>query len=77
MYKRQRIYYSNNHENFRKIENEPICYTFDQKLISIVNGTTIADYFHPATGMQSGNNDKFIRLWMKVLIFLFIKGGIQ
>ena len=62
----RRIYYSNNHENFRKIENEPICYTFDQKLISIVNGTTIADYFHPATGMQSGNNDKFIRLWYEV-----------
>lgn len=62
----RRIYYESNYSKFRSISNEPICYTFNDVLIDIIKSESINDSFKPATGLQTGDNSKFIRNWHEV-----------
>ena len=78
----QRIYYSCNQGKFKRIKNSPFCYTFSDDIIEIINKTNIAIHFNPATGLQTGNNGKFIRAWHETSIkdlhtkwFPLVNGG--
>lgn len=62
----RRIYYESYYNRFTRVANEPICYSFDDTIIDIINGGTIIDCFKPATGLQTGDNNKFIRSWYEI-----------
>lgn len=64
--KGRRIYYESKYERFIQVANEPLCYTFDDSIIKIINGKTISHFFHPTTGLQSGGNNLFVRLWHEI-----------
>ena len=61
----QKICYPCKQERFREVKNSPYCYTFSDDIISIINKTNIALFFNPATGLQTGNNNKYIRNWFE------------
>ncbi len=78
----QKIFYECEQSKFNKIINAPFCYTFSDDIISIINETSVASNFNPATGLQTGNNSKYIRVWMEVSIkdkdikwFPLVNGG--
>lgn len=64
----QKIFYECEQDKFNKITNTPFCYTFSDDIISIINETNVASNFNPATGLQTGNNNKYIRAWMEISI---------
>ena len=61
----KRIYYCCEQNKFNRIVNAPFCYTFSDEIIDIVNNHSISQDFNPATGLQTGNNNKFIRTWFE------------
>ena len=60
-----RIVYNCTKDKFKKIKNFPFCYTFSDDIIDIISRTNIAKKFNPATGLQTGNNNRFIRTWFE------------
>ena len=78
----QKIYYLCNQRKFKRIKNSPFCYTFSDDIIEVINQTNVALHFNPATGLQTGNNGKFIRTWHETSIedlhikwFPLVNGG--
>ena len=78
----KRIYYACSQEKFKRVQNSPFCYTFSDEIIDIINKANISKYFNPATGLQTGNNNKFIRTWFETSIndknkkwFPLVNGG--
>ena len=61
----QQIFFKRNQDNFRRIANNPFCYTFTEEIINIINETNISNNFSPATGLQTGDNKKYIRTWFE------------
>ena len=61
----RQICYICNQEKFKQVLNYPFCYSFSDDIINIINKTIINNYFSPATGLQTGNNNKFIRTWFE------------
>ena len=61
----RQICYICNQEKFKQVLNYPFCYSFSDDIINIINKTNINNYFSPATGLQTGNNNKFIRTWFE------------
>ena len=61
-----RICYTYDLNKFTNISNYPFCYTFSDYIINIINNTNIADNFNPATGLQTGDNKRFIRTWFEI-----------
>lgn len=77
-----RIYYPYTQEKFKQIKNSPFCYTFTDNIINVINTTKVSSHFIPATGLQTGDNNRFIRNWQEVSIeelnikwFPYINGG--
>jgi hypothetical protein len=64
--KGKRIYYGCNQDGFSRIKNSPYCYTFTDEIIKIINTTKISGKFTPATGLQAGDNSRFVRNWHEV-----------
>lgn len=53
--------------NFSKIPGSPIAYWVSNQMINIVsNEMRLKDIAEPRAGMQTGENDKFIRYWYEV-----------
>ena len=78
----QKVCYPCKQNRFKSVKNSPFCYTFTDDIISIINKTNIALHFNPATGLQTGNNGKFIRTWFETSIqdfkikwFPLVNGG--
>ena len=78
----KRIYYNCEQNKFNSIVNAPFCYSFSDEIIDVVNNHSIAQEFNPATGLQTGNNNKFIRTWFETSIkdknvkwFPLVNGG--
>ncbi len=78
----QKLCYLCKQDRFKAIKNSPFCYTFSDDIISIINKTNIALHFNPATGLQTGNNVKFIRTWYETSLqdfnnkwFPLVNGG--
>ncbi len=61
-------FYETKPDDFKKIPGSPIAYWVTQKFIQIFNANeTLRDYWiNPATGMQTGDNKKFIRCWFEI-----------
>jgi hypothetical protein len=54
-------------EDFSTIPGNPIAYWLsDTEKASFKNGNPLSDYADCCTGMQTGNNSKYIRLWFEV-----------
>jgi len=53
--------------NFSKIPGAPVAYWVSKKLIDdFVDGLSFEEIGHPRVGMQTSNNDKYLRLWTEI-----------
>jgi hypothetical protein len=60
-------YNRTNQTNFQKIPGTPIAYWASSRLIKdFVDGTALSDIVTPKVGLQTGNNDVFLREWFEV-----------
>lgn len=54
-------------DKFSKMPSSPIAYWLPKKLLlKYTNGKTMKDIAYPKVGMQTSNNDKYLRLWFEV-----------
>lgn len=60
-------FYETNAENFSKIPGMPIAYWVSENAISAYdNGRLLGSLSFPKTGMTTGDNNRFLRLWCEV-----------
>lgn len=57
------FYYESNAENFSKIPGSPVAYWVSENFVRAFESKKIGDYVLARTGMQTGNNKVYIRLW--------------
>ena len=60
-------YYSNS-DNFRKIPGNPISYWASETLLNIFTHKKLYEYVNACTGMQTGNNELYVRTWFEINI---------
>ncbi len=61
--------YSSCTRNFQKISGSPITYWVPQKMLSVFNSNNdISRHFQAKNGMTTGDNDRFLRLWVEIPI---------
>lgn len=53
-------------ENFKKIPGFPVAYWVSVAMLIAFEGKHLSDYAQCCTGMQTGNNDKYVRTWYEV-----------
>ena len=59
--------YTAQQDNFAKIPGAPVAYWLSNKLFALYeNGITMDSVSHPKVGMQTSNNDKYLRLWFEI-----------
>lgn len=58
--------YTAKKENFTKIPGCPVAYWVSGAMLKAFEGKHLSDYAQCCTGMQTGNNDKYIRMWFEV-----------
>lgn len=59
-------------ENFSKMPGSPIAYWVSEKILeAFVNEKTLRSISNPCVGLQTGKNDRFLRLWYEVNILKF------
>ena len=62
-----RIYYPNvSQKNFEKIPGCPIGYWLSDKMIKSFSNSTMGNLFKSGKGLDTGNNDKYLRYWSEV-----------
>lgn len=60
-------FFNSSQENFKKIPGVPIAYwASKQIIIAFEKGKPISYFSEPKVGLQTGDNDKFLRLWWEV-----------
>ena len=59
-------FYETSEEDFSKIPGSPIAYWASEKMLKAFKTKHLSDYAQCCTGMQTGNNDKYIRAWFEV-----------
>ena len=62
-------FYEASAENFSKIPGMPIAYWVSEKVLQVFGDKYLCDYANCCTGMQTGNNEKYIRNWFEVNFF--------
>ena len=69
-------YYTIEQENFAKIPGSPVAYWVSDKMFSnFAEGKMFNDVGFPKVGMQTSNNDKYLRLWHEVKANEFFSDG--
>ena len=59
--------YESKQENFKKISGSPIAYWASNKMIDIFDkNSNLGVITQPRVGLQTGDNDKFLRYWNEV-----------
>ena len=58
--------YRTNQTNFEMIPGQAIAYWASNKSFNLFKGVPVGDVSSPRTGLQTGNNSKFIRNWYEV-----------
>ncbi len=53
-------------ESFSKIPGSPVAYWASDICIQLFNNPKLKDFYTIRTGLQTGNNDKFLRYWFEV-----------
>ncbi|MDN6569999.1 MAG: BREX-1 system adenine-specific DNA-methyltransferase PglX, partial [Staphylococcus equorum] len=65
--KESKIKYIIDQSNFKKIPGMPIAYWASENLLkAFEKGTPVSEYVKPKVGLQTGDNDRFLRLWWEV-----------
>ena len=62
----RKLYYSCNVDRFNIIPNHPYCYSFNDDILNTIVNTRISHSFNPATGLQTGDNKRFIKQWTEI-----------
>ena len=66
-------FYETTESNFSKIPSSPIAYWLSHKVFECyIHSETMEKVAHPKVGMQTSNNDKYLRLWQEVNFSEFI-----
>ena len=60
------FYYEQNTDNFSKIPGSPVAYWLSSAVIAPYQEKTISDYGYARSGLQTGNNDLFLKYWDEV-----------
>lgn len=59
--------FSARQDNFEKIPGAPVAYWVSEKLLDdFDNGKALSDYAIPRTGIMTGDNGRFLRIWWEV-----------
>ena len=53
-------------DNFSKIPGSPVAYWVSEKIFSCYEGALIYDYANPCKGIDTGDNNTFLRLWYEI-----------
>ncbi|MGN0482326.1 MAG: BREX-1 system adenine-specific DNA-methyltransferase PglX [Lachnospiraceae bacterium] len=61
-------YYEQSTDNFFKIPGKPVAYWVSEKFIEAYSAKTIGEYGFARSGLQTGNNDLFLKYWHEVQI---------
>lgn len=57
-------FYRRNAKTFTQIPGTPIAYWASERLLeSFLKGVSLKEFANPRVGMQTGNNDRFLRFW--------------
>lgn len=59
-------HYIANQTNFSKIPTMPIGYWISEQVFKILSGTLVSDFADFCKGMDTGDNNRFLRLWFEV-----------
>ena len=60
-------YHYVNPSEFSKIPGNPVAYWLPHKVFELyANGKTMEMFAHPKVGMQTSNNDKYLRMWFEI-----------
>ena len=55
-------------EDFKKIPGSPVAYWVSEAVVTCFGRfDRISDYARSSVGLQTGDNDKFIRMWWEVV----------
>lgn len=61
--------YAAQQDNFSKIPGAPVAYWVSERLLAaFINGISLKDIGNPRVGLQTSDNDKFLRLWHEIAI---------
>jgi len=62
----QRNHYTAKQENFSKIPGMPVAYWVSERFISIFDSPRLDSLFDAKTGLQTGDNNKYLKLWFEI-----------
>ncbi len=62
------FYYEQSTDNFAKIPGSPVAYWVSENFIKAYDNKRISDYGVARSGLQTGNNDLFLKYWQEVNI---------
>ena len=63
----QRLFYSNiAQENFEKIPGSPIGYWASAQIFNNFKMASLGEKYNPRTGLQTGDNDKYLKCWYEI-----------
>ena len=60
------FYYEQSTDNFSKIPGSPVAYWWRSQIFDLFDGTLLSDYALPKVGLQTGENEKYLRYWYEV-----------
>ena len=70
------FYYEQNTDNFSKIPGSPVAYWVEKQVFTCFEqGIKFGQLANPRVGMQTSNNDKYLRLWHEVSYCEFVDTG--
>lgn len=59
-------FYEADQFNFSKIPGCPVAYWWRSQIFDLFDGTLLSDYALPKVGLQTGENEKYLRYWYEV-----------
>lgn len=60
------FYYEQSTDNFSKIPGSPVAYWVSAKVLECYKNPSIYDYANPCKGIDTGDNNMFLRMWYEV-----------
>ena len=60
------FYYEQSADKFSKIPGSPVAYWMSENALLNFDDTSLAEISKPKTGMRTGDNDRFLRIWYEV-----------
>jgi hypothetical protein len=59
-------YYEQSADNFAKIPGSPVAYWWKDYVFNLFNGILLSDVAQPKVGLQTGENNKYLRYWSEI-----------